>query len=184
MKKTKFLVAIIMIALLSLITTYVSAIAITVDNKEVKAGEEFTIEIKVDENTILGNSHISYDSNLFEFKGTEQTNLSANEVNAGDIAWMYTDMNENSTGVKSFKFKFKAKDDISKNKEATFKLSDLALITGSNQYEGNDIGGNKEFKVTVNAKSGSLLKTIIIIVIIIIVVFAVITVLKSKKKKH
>lgn len=183
MKRTKFLVTLIMILLLSVISTYVSAITITIDNKEVKAGEEFVIEIKVDESTVLANSHITYDSNLFEFKGTTQENLSANEVKAGDVAWMYTDMNGNSAGVESFKFKFKAKDNISKKQDSTFKLSDLAFITGSNEYEGNDINGNKEFKVTVNAKSGNLI-TKIIIVIIIIIILAVITMMKQKKKKH
>lgn len=184
MKSIKFLVTLIMIVLLSIISTYVSAIIITTENKEVKPGEEFIVEIKVDESTVLANSHINYDSNIFEFKGTTQNNLSANEVNSGDIAWMYTEMNGNSTGVKSFEFKFKAKDNISKKQDSTFKLSDLAIITNSNQYEQNDITGNKEFKVIVNAKSGGLFTKILIVIIIIVVIFVFINILKSKKKKH
>lgn len=184
MKNTKFLVTIIMIVLLSLISTSVSAITITTENKEVKPGDEFIVEIKVDESIVLANSHITYDSNLFEFKGTTQANLSANEVNSGDVAWMYTDMNENSTGVKSFEFKFKAKDSISKKQDSTFKLSDLAFVTDSTQYEENNINGNKEFKVTVNAKSGGLFTKILIVIVILVVIFVFINIMKPKKKKH
>lgn len=184
MKRTKLLTLLITTCLIILIATYSSAVSLTIDNKEVNPGEEFTIELKFDQNIFLGNSHITFDSEVFEFLGTEQANLSANESSAGDVAWMYTDMNENSEGIKTLTFKFKAKDDVSKKQDATFKLSDLAIVTADENYEQNTIDGAKEFKVTVNGKSGNLFLKILIVVVIIAVALLIINKLKPRKKRH
>ena len=182
MKKIRLLTVLFILCITLLTSTYVSAISITLDNKTVKPGEEFTVKIKIDEKISLANSHISFDSNLFEFKGTTQENLAANELSAGDVAWMYTEIGENPKGVNELEFKFKAKDNIDKKEEATFKLSDLDFITlDNNSFKNDDISGDKEFKVKVQ-NTGSFKVFYIVIPIVIIALIAVCIIKKGKKK--
>lgn len=181
MRKIRLLTALIILCIILLASTCVSAISISLEDKKVKPGEEFTVKIKIDENILLANSHIEFDSNLFEFKGTTQENLSSNELSAGDIAWMYTELDQNEQGVNELEFKFKAKDDVSKKSEATFKLSDVTLITKDASFQNDEIDGNKEFKVKIQ-NAGSLKMVYIVIPIIIIVIIAVCIIKKGKKK--
>ena len=182
MRKIRLLAALIILCIILLASTYVSALSISLEDKTVKPGEEFTVKIKLDDKISLANSHISFDSNLFEFKGTTQENLTANELSAGDVAWMYTEIGENPKGVNELEFNFKAKDDIDKKEESTFKLSDLTFINiDNNTFQNDDIGGNKEFKVEIQ-KAGSLKMVYIVIPIIIIAIIAVCIIKKGKKK--
>ncbi len=124
----------------------------------VKSGETFTVKVTVDEATTLANSHITYDKSLFEFVGATQTNLSASVYapkGEGEVAWMYTDMNANSKGVKTFEMKFKAKT-VNEDKTGVFKMSDATFITvGQQTYEGTNVKGDKNIAVTVKAGSSS-----------------------------
>lgn len=184
MKKTKLLISSMIICLIVLISTLSSAVSVTLDDKEVKPGEEFTVEIKLDENIVLGNSHIKFDSNIFEFIGTSQSNLSANETKAGDVAWMYTDMNENSEGINTLEFKFKEKDNVSKKQETTMELFDLQFVTANNENSDEKTIGDTSLTVKVNGKSNGLTIGIIIAVIILIAIFILKNKTKSSKKKH
>lgn len=124
----------------------------------VKSGETFTVKVTVDESTTLANSHITYDKSLFEFVGATQTNLSASVYapkGEGEVAWMYTDMDVNSKGVKTFEMKFKAKN-VTEDKTGVFKMSDATFITvGQQTYEGTNVKGDKNIAVTVKAGSSS-----------------------------
>ncbi len=182
MRKIRLLTALIILCIILLASTCVSAISISLEDKKVKPGEEFTVKIKIDENIVLANSHIAFDSNLFEFKGTTQENLSSNELSAGDIAWMYTELDQNKQGVNELEFKFKAKDDVSKKTEATFKLSDLALITKDASFQNDTIDGNKEFKVIVSEKGNFNVFVIIIPIVVVIILLIVIVSIKKRRK--
>lgn len=182
MKNLKLILSSIIICLIMLISTLSSAVSVTLEDKEVKPGEEFTVEIKLDENIVLGNSHIKFDSDLFEFIGTSQSNLSANEQTAGDVAWMYTDMNENSEGINTLKFNFKTKDNISKKQESTMELFDLQFVTVNNENSDEKTIGDTNLTVKVKGKSNGLIICVIVVVIILIVIFRLRT--KSLKGKH
>ncbi len=183
MKRIRLLIVLSILCMIIMSSTCVSAISISLEDKKVKPGEEFSVKIKIDENIALANSHIAFDSNLFEFKGTTQKNLAANELSAGDVAWMYTEIEQDAKGVNELEFNFRAKDDISEKKETTFKLSDLALITvDNNSFQNDDIEGNKEFKVTVSVEGNFNVFVIIIPIIIVIILLIVIVSIKKRRK--
>ena len=157
MKKT-LKIALLVIVYLLASTTSVQAYTANFSGTptSVNSEETFTLKITVDEATTLANSHIKYDSSLFTFVSATQTNLSAAIYNSeGEISWMYTDLNANSQGVKTFEFTFKAKK-VTEDKTGTFQMSDAVFITiGENTYEGNNVKGDKNIAVTVKAKKGT-----------------------------
>lgn len=155
MKKTLKITLLVIVYLLAFSTSVEAYTAdFTGTPTSVNSEETFTVKITVDEATTLANSHIKYDSSLFTFVEATQTNLSAAIYQSeGEVSWMYTDLNANSTGVKTFEFKFKAKK-VTEDKTGTFKMSDAVFITvGEKTYEGTSVKGDKNINVTVKAVS-------------------------------
>lgn len=157
MKKTLKITLLVIVYLLAFSTSVEAYTAdFTGTPTSVNSEETFTVKITVDEATTLANSHIKYDSSLFTFVEATQTNLSAAIYQSeGEVSWMYTDLNANSTGVKTFEFKFKAKK-VTEDKTGTFQMSDAVFITvGEKTYEGTNVKGDKNIAVTVKAASGN-----------------------------
>ncbi len=123
----------------------------------VNAGETFKVKLTVDEATTLANSHIKYDSSLFTFVEAKQTNMSASANQDGnEVSWMYTDLNANSEGIKTFEFTFKAKN-IGETKTGTFEITDDVFITTKDRtYEKDSVNGNKTFQVTVKGNGNTI----------------------------
>lgn len=161
MKKTLKITLLVIVYLLAFSTSVQAYTAnFSGTPTSVNSEETFTVKITVDEATTLANSHIKYDSSLFTFVSATQTNLSAAIYNSeGEISWMYTDLNANSQGVKTFEFTFKAKK-VTEDKTGTFKMSDATFITvGEKTYEGNNVKGDKNIAVTVKAGKGTSLSS-------------------------
>lgn len=157
MKKTLKITLLVIVYLLAFSTSVQAYTAnFSGTPTSVNSEETFTVKITVDEATTLANSHIKYDSSLFTFVSATQTNLSAAIYNSeGEISWMYTDLNANSQGVKTFEFTFKAKK-VTEDKTGIFQMSDAVFITvGEKTYEGNNVKGDKNIAVTVKAGKGT-----------------------------
>lgn len=161
MKKTLKITLLVIVYLLAFSTSVQAYTAnFSGTPTSVNSEETFTVKITVDEATTLANSHIKYDSSLFTFVSATQTNLSAAIYNSeGEISWMYTDLNANSQGVKTFEFTFKAKE-VTGDKTGIFQMSDATFITvGEKTYEGNNIKGDKNIAVTVKSGKGTSLSS-------------------------
>lgn len=157
MKKTLKITLLVIVYLLAFSSSVQAYTAdFTGTPTSVNSGETFTVKITVDEATTLANSHIEYDSSLFTFVEATQTNLSASIYESeGEVSWMYTDLNANTEGVKTFEFKFKA-NKVTEDKTGTFKMFDAVFITvGEKTYEGTNVKGDKNIAVTVKAAGGT-----------------------------
>ncbi len=148
---------------------------------QVDAGDTFNVVVTVDEQTVLANGQLFYDSSLFTFVSANQTNMSSNDVesaleNNRIVKWMYTDLSANTinddyesgTGTKTFVFTFQAAN-VTEEKTGRFILEDFVVTTAddksydnhpiytidnanSNAEEGK-ILGNDYFDVTIKPKS-------------------------------
>ncbi|MBO5348680.1 MAG: Ig-like domain-containing protein [Clostridia bacterium] len=122
---------------------------------QVSPGETFTVELAVDENTYLANGHITYDSNLFTYVGVDVQNMTASVYEKeGNISWMYTEISNTPVGVKSFKFKFKAKE-VTKTSSGDFVVCGLEeegpkfITTKDYTYSDTEVAGRKLQTVTI-----------------------------------
>ena len=154
MKKT-LKVLVLMIMCVMAFTTNAQAYKTTFAGTptSVNSKEKFTLKIVADEETTLASGTIKYDKSLFEFSGAKQKNLSAVTTEEGAISWNYTDLSQNSEGVKNFEFEFEAKS-VKDDKTGIFNLSEGVFVTKSEKtYSGQNVKGDKNIAITV--KKGS-----------------------------
>lgn len=157
---TMVMLAILVFALSTSVQAYSMSFAGT--KTEVESGETFNVTISVDEQTVLANGKLSYDSSLFTFVGATQSSMSAQAYpGEGRVNWMYTDLGSNDselqkgTGTKTFVFTFKAAD-VTETKKGTFTLNDFVVTTaGDNEYDqaSNTVSGTKSIDVTIKKKT-------------------------------
>ncbi len=175
MRIKKIFTTLVIFALM-LIPNIAKAYTMSVDDVQAKKGEEFTVNIKVDEETPLANGQIKYDASKIEFVKANQKYMNVGNKEDGTLVWIYVNI-ENS-GIKNFEFTFR----IKKDGASEMKFEDLAFVDiNGNEYAEDKIFGNKTIKINPEKR-----KNMLILVIIAIVVLIIITVvfIKSQRKNR
>lgn len=174
--KIKKIFTILVILGLMLIPNIAKSYTISADDVQAKKGEEFTVNINVDEETPLANGHIKYDASKVEFVKANQQYMNVDNKEEGNLAWIY--VNVENLGVKNFEFVFKIKEEGS----SEMKFEDLAFVdVNGNEYAENDISGNKI--IQINPEKGKNSMLIILIVAITVIIIAIIAILFIKKQR-
>lgn len=167
----KIIMLITILFSITIISNIASAYTVKIDDVKAKQGEEFTVNLQVDEITPLANGHIIYDSSKIEFIEASQEKMNSALLSEGELAWIYVDLT--GEGIKNFEFKFK----VIEKGESEINFNDLAFVDkNGNEYSANNISGNTSIKVNKKSNTG----IVVMVIAIVIIVFAII--LKRKKK--
>ena len=174
--KIKKIFTILVILGLMLIPNIAKSYTISADDVQAKKGEEFTVNINVDEETPLANGQIKYDASKVEFVKTSQEYMNVGNKEEGTLAWIYVNL-ENS-GVKNFEFTFKIKEDGT----SEMKFEDLAFVDiNGNEYAGDKISGNKTIQINPN-KSKKNMPILVIITMLALIIIAIVFIRNKRKK--
>lgn len=173
--KMKKIFTILVILGLMLIPNIAKSYTMSVDDVQAKKGEEFTVNINVDEKTPLANGQIKYDASKIEFVKANQKYMNVGNNEEGIVAWMYVNL-ENAS-VENFEFTFKIKEEGS----SEMKFEDLAFVDiHGNEYAEDKIFGNKT--IQINPKKNKKIMPILVIIAIVALITIVIVFIKKKKK--
>ncbi|MBO5349513.1 MAG: hypothetical protein J6A89_06835 [Clostridia bacterium] len=182
--KIKKIIFVILISFIMLtLKNFTNAFTITMNDVSAKKGEEFSVNVSLDEYISIANGYIQYDSSKVEFVKSSQQYLETAVTEEGTVAWVYLneenlfvseEVNENSEkfGTKNLEFTFKIKE----NGASQIKFEDFAFVgVDGAEYDTNNTQGNTT--INVNNKKNN---KVILIGFIAIVLVAII-ILKNKK---
>lgn len=146
MKKSKLIFS-LLIAMIILVAMSVKSSAVTLSTSEtpstVNSGSEFSIVLKFDEKITAVNAHILYDKELVTMSADNSQGIAIKpEYSEGDLALIYSTF---SATDNVFKITAKAAD-VTEEKVAEFKVTDLQLATETSAAESLD---SQTFKVTI-----------------------------------
>ncbi|MBP3502044.1 MAG: hypothetical protein J6K42_00975 [Clostridia bacterium] len=174
--KIKINFFILVILGLMLIPNIAKSYTIFVEDIQAKKGEEFTINISVDEETPLANGQIKFDASKVEFIKSSQQCMNTRVTEDGNLAWVYVNLEE---GVKNFEFTFKIKE----KGASEMKLENLAFVDiKGNEYSENKINGNKVIKINSEEIKKTYKFWAILVIAIIFVIIAIVFIKNIRKK--
>lgn len=175
--KIKKIFTILVILGLMLIPNIAKSYTMSVDDVQAKKGEEFTVNINVDEKTPLANGQIKYDTSKIEFVKANQEYMNVENKEEGNLVWIY--VNLENTGIKNFEFTFKIKEDGA----SEMKFEDLAFVDiNGNEYSEDKISGNKIIQINPSKRKKYI--PILVIIAIVILIVIVVVFIKNKRKNR
>lgn len=136
----RYLRKIIILVLIFLIyPIQIYAFQVTASPTQVESAETFEFVISMDESIYLANGHLKFNSELFTYVSTVTPGVEIEKISENELAWIYTDLSTNPSGIRDIKFKFTAKSVYSHITD-NFIVSDTIYInTNETIYENNDI---------------------------------------------
>lgn len=174
--KIKKIFSILVILGLMLIPNIAKSYTISVEDIQAKKGEEFTINISVDEETPLANGQIKFDASKVEFVKSSQQCMNTRVTEDGNLAWVYVNLEE---GIKNFEFTFRIKE----KGASEMKLENLAFVDiKGNEYSENKISGNKVIKINSEKIKTTYISFAILATATIFIIIAIVFI-KNKRKK-
>lgn len=138
-----------------LVAMSVKSSAVTLSTSEtpstVNSGSEFSIVLKFDEKITAVNAHILYDKDLVTMSADNSQGLQIKpDYSDGDLALIYSTFNATEN---TFKITAKAAE-VTEEKVAEFKVTDLQLVTESSATESLD---SQTFKVTIKPATSTVI---------------------------
>ena len=117
---------------------------------QVDSGQKFEFTISMDESIYLANGHLTYNPELFTYISSDTPGIEIEKIRDGELAWIYTDLSDNPTGIQNIKFTFTAKN-VFAHITDNFVISDSIYInTNETIYENQDFTK----PITILAKQG------------------------------
>lgn len=145
-------VAVVVLIMCNSINANAYEVKLSSNNSTVNSGDTFTVTMKFSDITSMMNAKLTYDPNLFLYKGHKEIpGLQVNESQKGTIAFLYY-VDEGEGSLDSISFSFEAQT-VSEEKSGAFTIGqDIAIVTNDKNLNYTNIQQGSIFECSVTVK--------------------------------